>query len=116
VAAFDRNARYAGKQVAVIALTGAPMFESLIDMPDSDYEAEGFRWTLDHPNVLGRTVSGVPRNEFLHFVCSWEGFESWRHSGQSMWVIRFELVGLTEEGKIQQDIIQAKMTGDIAPW
>ena len=67
--------------VATIRLTADPRLEPLGAMPDSDYEAEGWRWLSDHPEALGRSV----RREDV----SWAAFERWRARPYATWVLRF---------------------------
>lgn len=43
VMAYDKSTRNGGKPVAIIKLTSVYV-ETLIDMPDTDYVAEGFEW------------------------------------------------------------------------
>jgi hypothetical protein len=82
VDAYDKNPRFGGKRVAVIRLTERPMRAPLGRMPDSDYEAEGFAYMSAHGVRL--SVNGpLPTRDY---------FEGWRRSGESLWVVRFELV------------------------
>jgi hypothetical protein len=81
---YDRPKAFGGAQIATIRLTADPSFEPLRDMPDSDYEAEGWRWLHDHPEAWGKAI----RREDV----SWAAFEQWRARPYTIWVIRFELV------------------------
>lgn len=84
VQAWDRSPRVrSAKRIATIQLTGFPYLESLRDMPDADYYAEGFAWLAEH-------LTTVPK-EHKRDV-SWESFEEWRCSDDSLWVVRFKLV------------------------
>lgn len=91
IAAYDRSPRFRGRHVATIRLTAAPTLEPLAQMPDADYDGEGFRWLYEHPEALPKTLWGAPctREDF-----SWDGFLQWRRSRDSMWVCRFELLEL----------------------
>lgn len=89
IAAYDRSPRFKGKHVATIRLTAAPTFEPMAQMPDADYEGEGFAWLYANPHTLPKTLFGEPCNRETF---SRAGFERWRRSGASMWVCRFELV------------------------
>lgn len=91
VAAYDRSPRARGRQVATIRLTQRPCYQPMVEMPDSDYEAEGFAWLLAHPAHLPKTIGGLPTT--LHEFTR-EGFEHWRTYGEAMWVVRFELVAV----------------------
>lgn len=103
VQAYDRSPRARGQQIATVRLTQKPECELLSEMPDSDYEAEGFAWALAHPAVFTKTIEGLPSGHFIREVCTRAGFERWRNSGEAMYVVRFELVELTDEGKRQAD-------------
>lgn len=81
---WDKSPRFGGKKIAVCRLTANPTWEPLADMPDSDYEAEGFSY-LHEAGFVPPASSG-----FEDF--SFESFERWRQSGDSTWVIRFENV------------------------
>lgn len=79
VAAYDRQARYKGQQIATIRLIATPTKESTGSAPQEDYEAEGFIWLMQR----GFKVAGLtPRA--LWFV--------WHSQPRDMWVVRFELV------------------------
>ena len=73
VQAYDRNPRNGGKCVAHIRLVSITK-EPRSAMPDSDFEAEGFAYLREQGKKL-------PFD-----------FEEWRNSGDSVYVIRFELV------------------------
>jgi len=83
VQAFDKDRRYKGQQISLIRLTADPVKEPLASMPASDYEAEGFAYLNEHPEL-------VPKS--MPYDVSPAGFEAWRKSGETMWVIRFEYV------------------------
>jgi len=79
--AFDRSPRAGGKQIAVIRLTAGPYWERGCDMPDSDYEAEGFAFLQQHR----LTVNGTPPREL------WQQMKA---SDDGVWVVRFEVVSI----------------------
>jgi hypothetical protein len=110
LAAYDKSPRAGGKQVATIRLTAAPIYEPLAAMPDDDYHAEGFGYLHAHPAVLPKTLFGKPcrREDFGRL-----GFEMWRQSGGSMWVIRFTVEDLTEYG-IERLIEQTRRNTEAA--
>lgn len=89
IAAYDRQPRYRGKQIAVIALVQRPYRQDLAGMPDYDYEAEGWAFYEQRPDMRPKTILGerVTADTF-----TWEGFERWRRSGGAMYVVRFKLV------------------------
>jgi len=79
VAAYDRQPRYRGRQVATIRLTQAPYRQSTAEAPASDWEAEGFAYL----ESVGAKVDGM-RPKVL--------WRAWHVYPQQMWVVRFELV------------------------
>ena len=84
VQAWDKNPRSrVGQQVAWIRLTAAPYQELMQLMPDSDYEAEGYRFFEEHPEELPQIHGPMG--------VTWVHFENWRNSPDRMWVVRFEL-------------------------
>ena len=85
VQAYNRSPRHRGECVALIRILSVTK-EPNADMPDSDYEAEGFRWYAENPDQLPKK----DRFAYLDGV-SWEAFDSWRQSGGESWVIRFTL-------------------------
>lgn len=89
VSAFDRNPRNSGKKVAEIRLLNTPVLESTLDMPASDYQAEGFAWLYGHADVLPAKIFGAPcsRDDF-----SPAGFNRWRQRSELLYVVRFALV------------------------
>ncbi len=92
VRATDR-ARFLGvREHCLIRLTADPVLEPLAAMPDSDYQAEGFEYLREHPEL-------VP--DSMPIDVSPEGWYIWRRSGGDMYVVRFEYVeaqgAITEE-------------------
>jgi len=94
VAAYDRQPRYGGKQIATIRLTADPVYEPMAAMPDSDYEGEGHAFYHEHPEFLPKTIRGARVDsgdfDFIHF-------RAWRSREYSMWVVRFELVSVADD-------------------
>ncbi|GER94827.1 hypothetical protein A45J_2714 [hot springs metagenome] len=80
--AYDKQARFGGSKIGIIQLIADPSFESMSKMPDGDYEAEGFKYLYENPHLLPRSMK---------IDVSWEGFNAWRNSGGSKWVIRFRI-------------------------
>ena len=79
IAAYDKSPRSGGKQVATIRLTSNPYKALTSDMPDSDWEAEGFAYLTE----IGAKVNGhTPR----------ELWDDWHRRPVTLWVVRFELV------------------------
>jgi CheY-like chemotaxis protein len=81
------SSRTRRRAVAIIRLTEDPTLQSLNEIPDSDYAAEGWRWLHGHPEALRS-----PQVTFDDF--SWEAFERWRHRSGQCWVLRFEVLQL----------------------
>ena len=89
-AAYDRVGNSGGRQVASIRLTGAPERQAFSEIPDADYESEGWAWLHEHANLLPGYIQA---SDF-----SREAFARWRARPGSIWVVRFELVALTPYG------------------
>lgn len=89
VSACNRRREWGGREIAVIRLTAVPTFEPMAQMPDADYEGEGFVFLYAHPELLCKTRDGVPvtREDY-----SWAAFLRWRVGAYKMWVVRFELI------------------------
>jgi len=79
VAAYDRQPRYRGRQVATIRLTQPPYRQSTADAPESDWEAEGFAYLERMGSKVGKLTPRVL-------------WKAWHVFPQEMWVVRFELV------------------------
>lgn len=82
VIAYDRLPRNGGKQIALLRLTDDARYEPDADAPDADYEGEGFDYLCE---VYGRRLKDGRD-------ISRSGFETWRRSRLSSWVVRFEIV------------------------
>lgn len=85
--AVDRAMRFGGRPIGVGRLIEPVPLEPLANMPDGDYEAEGFAWLKEHPQALSRSA-----RRQMWGQCTREAFETWRDSGGELYVIRFELV------------------------
>jgi hypothetical protein len=79
VAAYDRNPRHGGRQVATIRLTADPYRESTKAAAEEDYEGEGFAFLSGQ----GIKVDGLPP------AVLWR---AWHLYPETLWVIRFEVV------------------------
>ena len=81
VAAYNRQPRFGGHQVATIRLTRDAYKESTALAPPEDFEAEGFAYCEEH----GLKVDGWPARAV---------WRSWRLNPDDWWVVRFEVVEL----------------------
>uniref|UniRef100_A0A6M3LUL9 ASCH domain-containing protein n=1 Tax=viral metagenome TaxID=1070528 RepID=A0A6M3LUL9_9ZZZZ len=79
VQAWDKQARFGGKKVAIIRLTRDPYQEPLCDIPGNAWYREGFEYL----QRMCLRVDGVT---------PWELWSSWKLSDETMWVVEFELV------------------------
>jgi hypothetical protein len=77
VAAYDKNPRNGGKQIATIRLTHDPYLERTDQMPGSDYEDEGLKY-FEEQGLLFR---GMTPQTF---------WRNWKAAKTLVWVIRFE--------------------------
>ncbi len=83
VGALDKLWRAGGNAIGSIRLTCAPYKESESLMPDSDYEAEGFAFLDEHPELKPPCWRDVDLRK---------KFEMDRALGEELWVVRFEIV------------------------
>lgn len=120
VAAYNRSPRARGVEVATIRLTAAPTYEPLSDMPDSDYEAEGFGWMAANPTSVPKKIDG---SWFNFDALGWPHFRESQASSGAMHVIRFELVAfhgpniLAQVRPDHRALIQASLTENLrALW
>ena len=80
--AWDKSPRFHGKDVATIRLLETPYLESTLLMPDSDYEAEGFKFLEENPELVSKKLGPINR----------DFFEKWRKADELLYVVRLELV------------------------
>lgn len=82
LAGYNKSARYGGQQIAIIRLTMAPYKEPYCQVPDSDWEAEGFVYL----ESIGARVAGMTPREL---------WETWKAAPPDItcYVIRFEYAG-----------------------
>jgi hypothetical protein len=84
VDAWDRLPRVKGaRKVATIRITAAPELQSTAQIPDSDWQAEGFDWL---------TRFGTDDDaRIAHAI-----WDAWRAKAQILYVVRFELERLVD--------------------
>ena len=80
LAGYNRSPRFGGHQIAIVQLTVKPYKEPLRDVPDSDWEAEGFAYLTE----IGALINGGMTPQQL--------WNLWRQTQALEWVIRFEIV------------------------
>lgn len=112
--AWDRLPKHGGKKIALIELTESAKLLPLAEMPDSDYESEGFAFydsfiteaniaiiegrelaesVVKVANMVGRSFQLPPGMDMR-----WN-FDMWKRHGDDMTVIRFKLLSLFPEGE-----------------
>jgi len=80
--AWDKSPRAHGRKVATIRLTEEPRLERTREIPDSDFEAEGFGFMEERGILLGKE----PVREV---------WDAWRANERSVLVVvRFEVVSI----------------------
>ncbi len=84
VQAYNRSPRNHGECVGFITIAQDPYKEALAAMPDDDFEAEGFAYLQHNPSRSGHSAPWYGQDMKKYF-------ESWRQSGDALWVVRFEL-------------------------
>jgi hypothetical protein len=104
VAAYNRNPRHGGRQVATLRLTDDPGLSRTCDAPDSDYEAEGFAYLQEQ----GKKVDGV------------SPLALWRHWKRQRdilkWVIRFDVIEIMEVPHARNRIADRRRQGAMLLW
>ena len=76
---YDRNPRIGGKPFQEVVLTQVPYRERYCDVPDSDWEAEGFAYL----ESIGAKVHGMTPREI---------WRTWKADTTPCWVVRFDYV------------------------
>ena len=77
--AYNKQPRFGGKQIGLIKLTKSPYQQQIRDMPDSDFEAEGFAYMEENNiEIWGKDAR--------------QSFEDWRCDGGYYWVVEFEKI------------------------
>lgn len=77
--AYTRQARFGGKHIGDVLIRQVPYPERTRDIPDDDFEAEGFAFMEEK----GLLIQKITPRQF---------FEDWRGSNQVLFVVRFDLV------------------------
>lgn len=90
VLALDKDRRAGGQPIAELRLVDDVRSERLIDMPDSDYAAEGFSWFHAHEQAIPMSALGQP---WAKDECSLGAYLVWRHTrpAQRVYVVRFTI-------------------------
>jgi hypothetical protein len=84
---YDKDPRYKGKCFGVGRIVSLHK-EPIADMPDSDYEAEGFAYLFQNLHL-------VPKS--MPIDVSPEGFNAWRNNGATYYTVEFEIMELFQE-------------------
>jgi hypothetical protein len=86
IAAYDRQPRFRGRQIATIRLTAEPYLERFSDLQDSEWEAEGFAY-LEEQGI--NDSDGWSPEDIWH---------TWKRADPDVawWVVRFELVNVLD--------------------
>lgn len=95
---LDKDYRYKGKCFGIGRIVSVHK-EPIADMPDSDYEAEGFAYLHANPHL-------VPKS--MPIDVSPEGFRAWRDSGEVYYTVTFEIVALFEETALEAIVVTDK--------
>lgn len=82
ICGIDRDRRAGGIQILRLKLIKTPYLQPISEMPDSDYEAEGFAYLNENKHLVPTCMP---------YDVSWEGFEAWRRSGATPYVIEFKI-------------------------
>ncbi|MFH1486621.1 MAG: hypothetical protein ABIH46_11165 [Chloroflexota bacterium] len=98
VQAYDKSARHGGQAVAIIQLTMDPYKERTSEMPDQDYELEGFQYFDTFPQELPKNAGGP----LLAKGTMQERFLAWRAADELLWVVRFRVLKLLTPRRILQ--------------
>lgn len=80
---IDKDRRAGGGEILLLRLVADAVKQPMIDMPDSDYYAEGFAYLNEHRHMIPKCMP---------YDVSWAGFCNWRNSGGSMYVVAFEIL------------------------
>jgi len=89
--AYNRSPRFGGRPIGTGRLTQDALYEPLSSMPSSDYEAEGFAWLHEHPEALPKSA-----RQQIWGDCTFPAFDRWRNSGGSLYVVRYEILTITD--------------------
>jgi hypothetical protein len=81
VLAYDKNPRARGKQIATLRLTHDPYWERGCDMPDDDWEREGFAYLQEQATDVNGTDPAT----------LWRQMKT---TDDGLWVIRFEIMSI----------------------
>ncbi|MFA7298014.1 MAG: hypothetical protein WC211_12645 [Dehalococcoidia bacterium] len=88
VQAWDKTPRVKGAhRVGTVRLTVTPYREASNEIPDADWEAEGFAYMEAHALTL--FGGATPR----------EVWTDWKTRPRLLWVVRFDLVAVIKDGE-----------------
>jgi hypothetical protein len=84
VQAYDRSPRFGGKRFGMIGILEKPYVESTDQIPDSDWEAEGFAYL----EGIGATMNGMTPRRL---------WDMWHLKPSFQWVVRFEIIEIFQD-------------------
>ena len=79
IKAYDRSPLYGGRAIKVLRLTADPVKEDIRNMPNSDYEREGFKFMEENDIKIWKKD---PKT----------AFKEWKEEGGDYYIIDFEFV------------------------
>ncbi|HEC92628.1 MAG TPA: hypothetical protein ENI51_06530 [Candidatus Atribacteria bacterium] len=81
--AFDRQPRYGGKRIGYLKIVKDLYWECISDMPDSDFEAEGFAFMKEQKLKIWGEKPEI-------------AFANWKKTKDYYWVIRFKKIDMED--------------------
>jgi len=89
-AIFDRHPSFTARkpqEIAKVRIITDAYMEPLNMIPDSDFEAGGWKFFSEHPCIL---------HGILPLDASRETFDEWRKSNETLYVMRFQIISVNE--------------------
>lgn len=88
VQAYDKSPRFGGKKIGEVKINWIDKLHPR-NMPDSDYEEEGFAWLDENPEFIHKNFIFRDGTKDM-----FKYFRMWRRFGKSSWAIKFEPIFL----------------------
>ena len=86
IQAYDKSPRYKGRPLGTIQLTETPVYTGIL--PEEDFALEGFDFCRRH----GLTIDKIKPDVL------WRAWHLEAQTGRRWWVVRFEVMSLSEYG------------------